>query len=420
MSRKRKGPRVPRVIRQFHEQLDAAEPIYLQAPLVSAGGVELRRLSFWEDEPRPFDAERIARTVIDRPAVRYFADSSLFIGHTEQCLWEALRSTESLVITPTLIQELAQWRQRPKKNEGVHGYFEDALSGKPSPMQLLPQLNPVDEVVCNYYVNLLGMRKRGAIAARAKLEERLGREPTDDEVSNYCQQVGTSRMQLLAKQGAAPKVTEHLFNDEQLVVLAVLDALRSGVETMILTADEAVLDQFCKLTYLLAAHFRSFHLARRYAADPLAFQTRRYRRALEDAFVGDVVLVRKHEDWDEAVLPKCLQLVGTGCLLMQPQVSQMMFAADRAMNDVLDMKAETRGLSTNRLDGRNCHFLLPSGPRKVFGDCAAIGIDRSHELQPSGVLLAVVDVNLSVLCDEVATPLRLVDPTKLILPEGFA
>ena len=272
----------------------------------------------------------------------------------------------------------------------------------------------LDAADFEYYVNLLGMRKRAHALAEAKLRETLGRQPKNYETSNYLQSAVGMRGQLLAKSGANATVPTHKFNDEALVLIALCTALFKGRETVIVTHDEDVLEQFYKAVWLIDTHYRSMLFANAYVRDPLRFiPTRRIIDKERAAFDGELLLVPRSTRLND-VLPDQWEQVPVHCLFIRNnKLTTITFTAERQMLQVLKIKSETRGLNTEKLNGLNCHICLGN---YIAGNFAGIGRDIQCSLPNTSCNLSVVDTNLCFMSGEGFVQMRVVDPRVLLLP----
>ncbi len=409
MSAKRKtGQQAPRAIRQLQDRTpDSIKQIQ------DTGG-EIPRLGIVWNGPSLLDAERFAHRIESHPGALYFLDSTQFIGPMAQRIWQALLADKRIAMTPPVYQELEWWLNDPKEtNLEVHHAIKNSASGDDrSPIAWVGIENPALESVCDHYVNLLGMRKRMFVAARVNLEKQLGRPANKQEVSNYCQQLGTSRAQLLGRQGENIKVPAHKYNDECLVVLAIMFAIVKGREVVIVSSDEAVFDQFYKAIWLMDTHYRSMLLADRYVDNPSAFPSCEVDNPHKEAFSDEsVLLLTKPSDGLSELLPVEHSPVLVRCVLLQNGFeTEMVFKAEREMRRVFDIKARTNGLSTDKLSGKNCHVFLGDMAISRLGNRAAIATDQAVALPGREIKLSVVDVNLALLSDEHFTRIEIVNP----------
>ncbi len=226
------------------------------------------------------------------------------------------------------------------------------------------------------------------------------------------------RGQLLARKGDGSKIVGHKYNDEALLIQAVFDAIATGRETTILTYDEDVLEQFYKALWLIDTHYRSMLFADCYARDPLTFgPTHRMQDTHGEAFEGELLLLRKPSSDLAEVLPPQWTPVPIHCILVKnKELSMLSFCADQEIQRLIEVKAQTGGLNTDQLHGRNCHIFLGNQFVEKVGNWAAIGRDRSSSEPSWSYKLSVVDVNLAVMSDERFTRNRVVDPHEVLRP----
>jgi hypothetical protein len=199
------------------------------------------------------------------------------------------------------------------------------------------------------------------------------------------------------------------------LAMAVTDAIRTNRETIILTKDEGMLEQFYKLLWFLDMHYRAMLLADRYKNDPLSFQP--VERIVDEqnrTFEGDVILLKRSADLLE-VLPARPRMVAVHCILLRTERTWLTFNAEQHMAGLLDIKGKKGGLSTDLFDGRNCHVLLPTvGNRKK--PFAGIAKDVTSCGQGWKSKLAINDINLSLAAGEQFTRIRELDPRVILLP----
>jgi hypothetical protein len=356
--------------------------------------------------------------------VSWFCDTNLLICPMDQAVWDALLAKRNrLVLAASIYPELKQWLAKPDHNLPVHKAIRLALEGdERSPVRLLdvPRDDPAKRTIHEYYVNLLGLRKKAVFIARHALQNQLVREPTKQELMNYSQDRFGIRGQLLAAKGEDTKIPAHRFNDESLVVTAVMEAIYSGRETTIVTRDEDVLEQFYKLIWLIDTQYRSMLMGDCYAADPLAFSpVYRYTDTHRLGFEGEVILLSKPSEHLEEFLPSYWSPVPVnGILIKNGMMTVFSFCAEQEFRHLFEVKVRTGGLSTDKLDGRNCHVWL-GNLAKSWGNRAAIGRDISVGRSEWSYRLSAVDANLALASNEPRTAAKIVDPKVLILPPSY-
>ena len=270
-----------------------------------------RRLIWCHEGPTEFDGGKLAR-IIEHPSrgdVQWFCDSNFFIGPTDQAIWDALLAKQGrLVLASPVYEEIRDWLAEPRCNRAMSERISQEVNDPAKPTVRIcdfPDVPSNRPALYEYYVNLLGLRKKAFGAVTWTFSKVHGRPPTNQELSNHCKDKLGPRAQRLARSGVKGKVPAHKYNDEALVMLAVVDAIYSGRETVILTKDEDVYEQFFKALWLIDTHYRSMLLAERYAADPEAFQiVRRIVDAEHPAFDGEVLLLRKPSNNLMELVPK--------------------------------------------------------------------------------------------------------------------
>jgi hypothetical protein len=422
MKRKAKGPKPPPRVWREMERQQSDHIQFVQGPGTVPRGIAVvpRLGTHWQRFP--YDADEVASSINFQSGGVFFCDSTLFLAPTDARIWNALLRERRIALIPPIVDEVQWWLADCKGvNTEAHRQLHAHLSGDTrAPVRMIEQPPFADLAAAGlYYVNLLGIRKHMLSIARRKLEKQIARPPSTQEVSNYCQQAGTSRAQLLGRQGEDLKVPGHVYNDEWLVVSAVLFAIATGNEVTVISSDEAVLDQFCKLVYLLTWHYVAMLLADRYAANPLAFSTQRMANPDTSAFADDeVLLVRKPSAFPLELLPRQPRRVMIHCMLLHQEVARVTFNADREMRRLLEVKGRTGGLSTDRLDSRNCHLFLTQVAGSKVGDVAAIAHDIAAPVGSTPIKLSCVDLELALLSNEQNTPIKVIDPGVLLLPPG--
>ncbi len=120
-----------------------------------------------------------------------------------------------------------------------------------------------------YYVNLLGLRKRVMGMLKDSYMAEHGHEPNKMQLNGHCQKQFGERGLQLALDGAKAKGAPNFYTDEELVVTCFVLSIWKGVEVVLITGDEDLYEQFFKLKDLMVNHYCSMKLAANYADDPL-------------------------------------------------------------------------------------------------------------------------------------------------------
>jgi hypothetical protein len=343
------------------------------------------RLGLFPTPKVAYDAGRLAEKlakVEDR--VLFFCDTSIFDERTDRRIWDAVFSRKGkVVIVPPVYEELKPWLQTHPDHVAAR-----AVTGRSEAIRFggLDTSDSSKVTATEYYVNLLAQRKQVINLATRSFRSQHGREPDSGELKRiredlHNRQLG-ARGYLLAKKGMADSNSPNFYTDEVLVVLAAVACIYHAREVIILTKDEDLQEQLYKLVYVLDTSYRSMLLADRYLAHPESLTTFPMPIALEpleEAFeIADgAIMIERNDGLEVEVLPARATPIPVHCWVVGQTLSQLTFMAETEMQSVIAAKGRTRGLNTEKLDGRNCHFwlaplLLPRELRR----CAVIAKDQ--------------------------------------------
>lgn len=403
---------------------------YIQGPEVPPpqGRISIYRLTISELPAIDYDPAELAQTIENSiEGTVFFCDSNMFLAPTDDRIWDALLQKRRLYLIPAVYKELEYWLRDPRgKNLKAHAVVSQISSGE-SDLSIVPFQFPNElslRTAYEYYVNLLSMRKRPLAIMREQYREEHGIEPTNQELNNYCQNKIGVRGLNLARDGqkALASGSRNFYTDEELVTAAYFFAILQGRETVILSRDDDIQEQFVKLKTRMVDHYCSMALADRYADDRLSLITRPMpmdHPIIKDVFVGESnLLIDRPSKFPDEVVPIGDPVVNRGvpiyCWLPREQLTQTCFLAETGMKRLLEVKGNTGGLSTDRLDGRNCHIWLGRRIASVLGNRAAIAEEVAYPL--AHAKLGFLDINLIVNNDEPFRRLQAVDPRQIILP----
>jgi hypothetical protein len=272
-----------------------------------------------------------------------------------------------------------------------------------------------------YYVNLLGLRRETVTAVQSEIAEHSGTQPSRQNVNNLVKTRFGERGSRLAKNSDRHGQPDHRYNDEAIVMFAITHALMSGQETIILTHDEKVFEQFYKAVWLVDTHWHSMLMADLFAKDPLAFAPLRHAsdapervvRVLEQVFdlsTADAVFMNKPSPELREILPSGLTTVPIQCVLIKERVHVMKFGLVQEMEAIYRTKVACDWRNTGSLEDRNFHVSL--GPVAYeIGNWAAVAKDLTGS--KGFFKYSIVDVNLALFAAE---PVQHIRPTSLIIP----
>jgi hypothetical protein len=265
----------------------------------------------------------------------------------------------------------------------------------------------------DHYFNLLAYRKIRGEELHADLETRLGRPPAEGEFKAECQSQFGDRGQGLAYKGWTERTKPNRFADEEMVVLAVLTALMRGVDAVIFTRDTDIEEQFLKLMLFLHHDYRAMFLADRYAANPRIFDFRRLDAPPGNAHVDDDhILVREVPmERIEALLPLGyrplhLHSVTTSGNPGDQRVAPLTYCAESGIKRLLELKARTGGLNTDRVGGLNAR--LGTVPKTTV----TIPTIVRERLVPVGTaMVPALDKEFATKVSEQVAPMFLIPPS---------
>jgi hypothetical protein len=346
----------------------------------------------WTCSPKvPTDWGRLTDALSDEGDLAVFCDNSAFDEDAPPELWNALLAEPGrLVLTGRVLRELLPWLRTHRSHPVTRAIAEhhEGIAER-----LEPKPGSLGRRSFDYYLMLLLSRRAGLAAARRVFARGHGREPDKVEERALLDRIQKDlgqRDRMLAAKGVGN------LTDEALVYLAVEHALTSGQQTMVLTRDADVEEQFFKLLWLINTHYRGMLLADHYISH---FSEYRTYPVPDNVLLDpngpfephDALIIERHPDLLE-VLPPNPQFVGISCLNAGVFSTQLRFCAETEMAKLLQIKEETGGLNTNILGGRNMHASIQPVWTGLGRDAAAIAYDRRRPAGDDGATVAKVDV----------------------------
>src|SRR5215212_3744128 len=186
------------------------------------------RLTMTGTPKLPYDIGEFCEGVAGAPDdILFFCDTNLFHRNTDMRLWDALLNREGkVVIVPPVRRELDPWLASNER----HTAAKAILDGEPTVS--FSGIDPEDrrgKAAAEYYIELLGLRKKLVTYKIWEFEEEQGHPPDDIErhalMERLHQDLGP-RGYLLAKKGAEVTNVDNLLTDEALVYLA----MKTGID----------------------------------------------------------------------------------------------------------------------------------------------------------------------------------------------
>ena len=368
-------PDMPKTLQYLIERKPArVETQVHQGPLLQDGRHHLSQLTSLQSAWLPFTPEHHAAFLRNRVPSNsvFFIDTCFLTGwHLSDNYWEALLD-KIIVIDPGVWKELQPWL-RKEVSPNRNGYMRDAIYSGHKSIKVLDHDGPPSfrfSWAYWYYVWLLSSRKMKAWDILQECERALGRQLSYDEIRRdgefrrKAQQIMGMPGYCMALKVLKDRYNPNMFNDEHLVINAVLTGLAKGVETHILTRDEDVFGQFHKMSHLLNLHYLSMKFADYYSDMNCALKKKFLPLSTPELklfFYGcGNFLVEKPDDYRDRILSKKCDLRPLHCLLfagegMDAKYSKIAYAAVKEMMELLIVKEVTQGLNSRRLGSMNCH-----------------------------------------------------------------
>jgi hypothetical protein len=237
----------------------------------------------------------------------------------------------------------------------------------------------------DYYVKLLSLRKKLGVVVARELRTSLGRDPTDEQLKQHLHNKYHPRIATIAFKGWKDQLKRNYLADEELVVTAALTAILSGTETLILTWDTDVFDQFAKLMELLAQDYICFRFSECHFHNPEGYPLFPLDISADSSddfpFVGNSIkhAVFAYQD-GEGLPPYAFTPVHAYCVLLgnhhlAPKISTAAFCLEAEMADLLRIKGATDGKNTARFPGQNIIAGSATGNRG-FGTLMVLGEEK--------------------------------------------
>jgi hypothetical protein len=397
-----KSTRTARYLTSTNPRHGYAGELYVPPGALSGRNESTRLTVGISPEKTQYDSNEVGQNLGLRDDINVVCDSSLFHDRMPKALWDGITNTPGkLIVTPLVQKELLPWIQRRTDK-----FFSNLLDMQSTPAQLLDFKDwiPCEARTYVHYISLLHARSHATYYAEHLLAQNLGRPLTPASVETvraWIQSNLGERGYAFAKKGdkEAENPDRVPYTDEEVVYTAFALALKTGKDTIILTRDEDLLDQFYRFTYLLDSHYRSYLIATRYANDPTAFHAERLPESdLADQFFdGAVDFIHRTNDLPNDVLPKSFTPVSVQCDLVGDLHTGISFLAEREILALLLTKGATNGANTRMLAGKNCHLLypgLPGMPDATQG--FLIGQDRAAQLPSTGQLVPLLEFTQAI------------------------
>ena len=258
-----------------------------------------------------------------------------------------------------------------------------------------------------FYARLLYFRKQAIPLVEDRFVSTEGRQPTEQELANALNAF-VGRGVELAKKGAKEQDRPNAPFDEITLARTVGFALEGGKETLLLTRDRDVVEQFYKLGYLLDTHYRSGLIAAEYERQPRNFKP--IRATVAGTFLSDCVEENGAEylslpvNATTRLLPDDHTPVPVHCLHLAPtdtpgrfKETLISFGFEREMIRAIECKGKT-SRNVDWDDGRDLHICIHPAIQRELGGVALLAKNKTIEFD--GFEFNPIDVELALRATE--------------------
>jgi hypothetical protein len=408
---------------------DEKKPVFVKATKhFDLNGRHFSRLSFGDAESRldvpTWEFAHRIRHSIPANAI-FFPDTNFFSRPMGRLVWDALFE-KRLAITPMIRQELQPWLDRPDYNQEARNVIAESIaSPRDSQKQLLDfdPRSPIGERIIfpapnadflnhsyQFYFNLLAIRRLIGLDLAAE----LGLPATLEAMTPELMRRFGDRGYLVSREAFTKGTKPNFLADEQMIVMAALTALCTGHETMILTWDTAIQEQFRKLWYLIARDYIAFCTGEVVSwtmdlsqVEELVNDSGRESPFVPNRFKAFKVPAVDFHDWvlppDPApVLSSCLTIGGefrTGGEIKYLRITPDAFCAENYLATFLHQKVENGGRNTRRFG--ECDCAVSAGGNMPDGRPAMmVSIFEPKLVECCGMQVASLDKHAALLTRE--------------------
>ena len=380
-----------------------ASPDFHDPPSLSTTlkGDRLRSAFFKE----PGNSKTFARTVasLNRPPIVFFPDTNIAFRSDTQEIWDALRlialgsTKDTTIVSGTVEFEMQEWLADPHSNHQRASDISAALKQKTwlRPFQIAPD-DPIYPAIINY-VQVLGVRRQ---LARRWSD---GQTPVQTDPNEKCETMNAIRNQVgeraeaLAKKGRLDFEKRGFIdlNDEFNCLSMVAYSLRTGNNSMLITADEDLVEIFWKVQWFLDTHYRAWLAAKLVKQGEYGKPVKEITDT-DGYFEGGLLLYQRPTSHLCEVLPGQFTPVKSGVTYLAPDntIVSIAFNFEREMLGLLETRAATGGRCTDLFGDANLHVHLWPVETTVDGLCLGIGKDVGASVELNGVRTFVPRLDL--------------------------
>ena len=362
----------------------------------------------WQDVANNIDVSTVLGT-------HWFPDANVAINPAADIIWDKFRKNSLLlgrpqaIITETVRAEIDDWLSDPHHQHERANQIRQALEQE-SWLRAVPcDWRPECTLAMLGYVRILAIRRTIALAT-SDGTTLLGTDPNDHvkTMNEIGRRLGP-RAQALAKKGRKEieKRGQICVNDELHCLLAILHALVTETESVILTTDIDCLEIFQKLFWFIDSHYRAM-LAAELIGKGKYGQPIGILENTQGYFSGPIKLYRRVSNEMKEVLPDSYRTIPVSVVYLSPdgQVHRFGSQFETAMLNMLRLRSLTNGRCTEALEtGQNIHVDLGPLKNQAPGLCLGVGTDQGDmgTLLGRDVFRSRLDAEHALQCNETAT-----------------
>jgi hypothetical protein len=356
------------------------------------------------------DIARIIKSAIASP-ITYFPDANIMFRDDTEDIWTALRivalgaCTPSTMLTPVVEAEIKPWLEEPWHNQERAAMIRTALETNSWASRYCIDIKSSLYRALLSYCSLLATRRSLTWSGEDGLTI-FGTDPeakseTMNAINTYC----GPRALNLARKGRIDRETTGTVNvdDELHCMMAIAYSLTTGRESVILTADEDVLEIFWKAQWFLDTHYRAW-LAASMVRDGQYGIPIQELKDTRGYFDGPLVLYARHTTTLREVLPPIYNPINVHVCYVAPDniIHDVSFCFEERMIGLLEMRAKTNGCCTDIFGEKNIHVDLAPLKLELNGQYLGIGQDVYCTLEIAGTInrIARLDWVHSISCRE--------------------
>lgn len=331
-----------------------------------------------------------------RRKVHWFPDANTAIIPNAQKIWKKLQSVStgsaqsSTMLNAVILEELEEWLREPHHSKDLASTILQGLKRKKGWIKRdsFDIASPIAGAIFGY-MKLLGERRSLAISFGDDQKTILGADSTNkSEALNAVKDHSGHRSMALARKGRAEweEKKQVNVNDELNCMMVIAHALRTGTESIIITADEDLKEIFWKAQWFLNTHYRAWLAAKR-VKEGLYGEEFKSLAETDGYFNGPLKLFRRPSPDLRETLPRNYSPVIVQLFYVSPsnRIHALYANFEREMLGMLETRSKTNGRCTDLFGDMNIHVDLGHLQKTAGELCLGVGKDKTHEHLTFGV-----------------------------------